>query len=307
MKIKLKYVFIWFIDQLRQPHWVDDLLLNRKAWGAFSVYSHLKRNDHKPQKAYPTKEKALEVAKKMSEQSGATVRTFKCLYCDGWHTYKLEDRHQKLANMLQWLKEQKIVYPTASALDTERIMQADIPDLAQAYGGFRGRTLSAYRQRNAWKPLVESGVRQVIDLREDYASDFYSEICKTLGLEYFYYPVRYEESTIERMVEQFPELCKKIDAGRFYISCANGLHRTDITLCLYWVFYAADKGVAPPPLCGYRQDKGRTTEKIRLMLDAFYDLLTQQTGKPPIPNDVFVKRKEVIDQLGLGTFLLPTL
>ena len=57
------------------------------------------------------------------------------------------------------------------------------------------------------------------------------------------------------MVELFPFFCEKIDNGDFYIACAMGLHRTDIALCTYWVFYAADKGIAPPPIRGYRQEE----------------------------------------------------
>mgnify|MGYP002525889576 FL=1 len=145
--------------------------------------------------------------------------------------------------------------------------------------------------------MVESGIRQVIDLRADYSSDFYSELCQRSGFSYFKYPVAYEDVWIAKMVELFPEFCKLIDNGRFYIACAMGLHRTDIALCIYWVFYAADRGIAPPPICGYRKDKGMNTNKIMRMLNAVYKHMTEKNGVEPIPENVFRERKDVIKEL----------
>ena len=176
-------------------------------------------------------------------------------------------------------------------------MSTGIPDLAQVYGGFRGRTLSSTRQLHAWNTMIESGISQIIDLRADYSSDFYSELCQRSGIRYFKFPVAYEEEWIVKMIELFPEFCRLIDEGRFYIACAMGLHRTDIALCTYWVFYAADKGIAPPPICGYRKDKGLTTNKIMRMLNAVYRYMTEKNGVEPIPEAVFHERKEIIKEL----------
>ena len=85
--------------------------------------------------------------------------------------------------------------------------------------------------------------------------------------------------------------------GHFYIACAHGLHRTDIALCLYWVFYAADKGIAPPPIRGYREDKGLDTHKIMRALNGMYEYMTHRNGKEPMPIETFRKRKEIIKVL----------
>ena len=183
------------------------------------------------------------------------------------------------------------------ALDVERVLSTNIPDLAQVYGGFRGRTLSSTRQLHAWNILIESGITQIIDLRADYSSDFYNELCQRSGISYFKYPVAYEDVWVAKMVELFPEFCTLIDKGGFYIACAMGLHRTDIALCIYWVFYAADKGIAPPPICGYRKDKGMNTNKIMRMLNAVYKNMTEKNGVEPIPINVFLERKEIIKEL----------
>ena len=180
-------------------------------------------------------------------------------------------------------------------LDINRALSTNIPDIHPAYGGLRGRTLSSSRQMYAWKTLVESGLKQVIELRADYKSDLYKDLCEKSGVAYFRFPVAL--NMIEEMAELFPELCEKIDKGNFYIACAMGLHRTDIALCLYWVFYAADKGIAPPRLHGYLKADGRGPEKILRMLNAFYRFKTEKEGQKPIPEDVFKERKEVIIEL----------
>ena len=182
-------------------------------------------------------------------------------------------------------------------LDIERIIQTEIPDIAPVYGGVRGRTISSRRQAYAWKTIVEAGLKQVIDLRKDYTADRYPELCRQYGVGYFHYPIDNDRETIAKMVELFPQLCDKIDSGDFYIACALGLHRTDIALCTYWVFYAADKGIAPPPIRGYRQEEGHNTNKIMRVLNAFYQYKTEIDGKEPMSMEVFKERKKVINDL----------
>lgn len=182
-------------------------------------------------------------------------------------------------------------------LDIERIIQTKVPDIAPVYGGVRGRTLSSRRQAYAWQTMVESGLRQVIDLRKDYSADRFPELCQMYGVDYFYYPIDNDRETIAKMVELFPQFCQKIDRGDFYIACALGLHRTDIALCTYWVFYAADKGIAPPPIRGYRQEDGHNTNKIMRVLNAFYQRLSERDGVEPIPMEVFKERKRVLNEL----------
>ena len=298
-KIKPQYIGCWLKDQLSRPDWFRNLFVNRSAWGAFSIYAHAKRSDGKPKISYVSKVKAEKAAFDMSKQYGYPFITYKCLFCEGWHVSKAvgKDAHGKTTEEIALEKYAVTVSTRSEDLDVERILTTKIPDLAQVYGGFRGRTLSSTRQLHAWTTMVESGIIQVIDLRADYSSDFYSELCQRSGIRYFKYPVAYEDVWIAKMVELFPEFCRLIDNGRFYIACAMGLHRTDIALCTYWVFYAADKGIAPPPICGYRNDKGLTTNKIMRMLNAVYKYMTEKNGVEPIPEIVFHERKNIIKEL----------
>ena len=182
-------------------------------------------------------------------------------------------------------------------LDIERIIQTGIPDIAPVYGGVRGRTISSHKQAYAWKTIVAAGLKQVIDLRKDYSADRYPELCRQYGVDYFYYPIDNDHETIVKMAELFPVFCEKIDQGDFYIACAMGLHRTDIALCTYWVFYAADKGIEPPPIRGYRREDGHDTNKIMRVLNAFYQYMTEKKRKDPMPIEVFKERKKVINEL----------
>ena len=182
-------------------------------------------------------------------------------------------------------------------IDIDRIIQTGIPDIAPVYEGVRGRTMSSRHQAYAWPAIKEAGVKTIIDLREMDKSDKLPYLCNDHGLEYFHYPIDNHVRTIAQMVELFPQFCELIDKGDFYIACAMGLHRTDIALCTYWVFYAADKGIAPPPIRGYRQEDGHNTNKILRVLNAFYKYKTENESKEPMPIEVFKERKKVINEL----------
>lgn len=139
-------------------------------------------------------------------------------------------------------------------------------------------------------------MRVVIDLREDGVYSRLSQLCEKYGMEYFHYPVDNQCGHIAEMVQLYPQLCQHIDAGNFYISCAMGLHRTDIALCVYWMFHVADQGVTPPPIRGYRKKDGHNTNKIMRVLNAMYDYMKEQNGAEPIPMEVFVSRKKIINE-----------
>lgn len=182
-------------------------------------------------------------------------------------------------------------------MNIESALQTNIPDIASVYGGVRGRTISSNQQAYAWKGLIEAGLRQVIDLRQDYKGSRYQDACESRGIAYFHYPVHRGREYVEKMVRQFSMFCSLIDQGDFFISCAQGLHRTDIALCTYWVFHGADAGKEPPQLHGYLQEKGHTAGKIFYVLNTFFDCYTECYKEPPISSDVFRERKLIIEEL----------
>ncbi|KWW25115.1 MAG: Uncharacterized protein F082_1161 [bacterium F082] len=185
-------------------------------------------------------------------------------------------------------------------MDIERILQTNIPDLTPVYGGIRGQTMSSSHQAYAWKAMREAGLKQVIDLRQDYKGDKYMDTCEANGIAYYHYPVHKGKEFIVNMLKEFTTFCELIDKGDFFISCAQGLHRTDIALCTYWVFYGANKVKEPPVLVGYLKEKGHDPGKIFHVLNSFYNLYTEQNGVEPMSIEQFKERKNVINRISKG-------
>lgn len=175
-----------------------------------------------------------------------------------------------------------------------RLQQTRIPDLAPVYGGARGRTMSSRHQAYAWRALKEAGVTTIIDLREKDHTDRLPALCEEYCMQYFYYPVDTAAETIAQMVELFPQFCELIDADNFYIACAMGLHRTDIALNVYWLFHAADQGIQPPAIRGYRQEDGHTIDKLNRVLNALYAAFAVRNGIEPMSQQTFKERKNSI-------------
>ncbi len=179
-------------------------------------------------------------------------------------------------------------------MNYSRLAIAHIPDLVPVYGGVRGRTMSSRHQAYAWRALVEAGVTTIIDLREKDHTDRLPALCEEYDMQYFHYPVDTSVEAIAQMVELFPQFCQLIDAGDFYIACAMGLHRTDIALNAYWLFHAADHGVQPPTIHGYRQEDGHTLDKLNRVLNALYAGFTEHNGVEPMSQQTFKERKSII-------------
>ena len=290
LKLKPHNIPIWLVDQLHRPKWFRNLFMTGNAWAAFSINSHVRASDGQPKVFYPTKEKALKAADKMASKYSVHYSAYKCLFCEGWHVGRNKE------NIIAKTKD-IIIAKHDWRVDIQRMMRSNIPDLLPVYGGFRGRTLSSPRLQYAWKIIVEAGITQMIDLRADYQTDRYAKLCEANHIGYFHYPVEKKRKGIEVLACQFPQFCDIIDHGGFYIACAQGLHRTDSALCLYWVFHGADKGLEAPTLNGFLEAKGRDTRKLMGILNAFYNYLMEQNGNPPMSLDTFKYRKDVIYKL----------
>lgn len=130
-EIKPRYIGLWFKDQLNRPDWFRNMVVDRSAWGVFSIYAHARRSDGKAKAAYTTKVDAEENALKMSKKYGARFVTYKCLFCDGWHVSKTSDRMPTFVEGKTPIEEYN---PTGmnnqGGMDMEKILSLNIPDLA---------------------------------------------------------------------------------------------------------------------------------------------------------------------------------
>ena len=292
--MKIYNIRIWLMEKVMDPHFFRNLFSYRKMWGAFSIYSHKRRSDGKPNISYSSHKKAVKAAESMSRKYGVPFIAYKCLFCDGWHIAKEAEKVADKASVKGWeVPERKS--SESIPLNYDAIKAINVPDLHYVYRGFRGATLSSPRQAHAWRTMIEGGIDQIIDLRSD-VSPHYEELCCRSGVAYFRYPIANDYDTIYEMVEYFREFCSLIDKGKFYIACAMGLHRTDIALCLYWMFYAADRGVKPPVLYGYTRDTGHNTLKIMRIMDKFQNALIENGSFHILPEHIFSERKRILNQ-----------
>lgn len=289
-RISLRNLGIWLADQISHPK----TLIRKKSWGVFSKYAHIRRSDCLPKKSSHNKEKALQTAIFMSKKYGGEYSVYKCVFCDGWHIAKESKTTQR--EIFAQPHKEYLEEVGAKDINLDKILASGIPDIASVYGGVRGRTLSSPKQAFAWPIINECGIRTIIDLREDGIYTRTREICDKYGMEYFYYPVDKSLNHISEMVNMFPKFCNLIDKGNFYIACAMGLHRTDIALCAYWVFYGADKSIVPPAIRGYRKTDGHDTDKIMRVLNAMYKEFAERNGSEIVPLHIFNERKKIIER-----------
>ena len=116
----------------------------------------------------------------------------------------------------------------------------------------RGETLSSKKNRWAIKKLRRYGIESVIDLREKYTSEKYPQMCKSEGLKYYNFPIDSHSISDDEIIRNFPVMFKVMNDGRYYISCAQGLHRTDIALALNYIFNPKAQDV--PIMIGHYHD-----------------------------------------------------
>lgn len=230
----------------------------------------------------------------MAEKYGGLYSVYKCIYCDGWHLAKDAEKsdtsqyREKLTSSFN-----ATVSHNALEVDFNSLLKLDIPDVAAVYGGIRGRTMSSRHQYYACPIIRDCGIYTIIDLREDGIYTRLNELCEKFGLEYFYFPIDTKAENVKYLIDNFENFCKKIDRSHFYIACAMGLHRTDIALCTYWVFYGADKGIIPLEIRGYNQTHGHKMDKVMRFLNAFYNGLSVSEPST-ISLATFNHRKQVL-------------
>ena len=67
-------------------------------------------------------------------------------------------------------------------MNIEAILNTQIENIDVVYGGVRGTTLSSRHNIRHWQIVVDSGVRAIIELRDDDYSDHLCKMCEKSGL-----------------------------------------------------------------------------------------------------------------------------
>lgn len=114
---------------------------------------------------------------------------------------------------------------------SDSVLTLPIANLARVRGNIvRGETLWASRNRKYLSSVKEAGVDTIIDFRTADYTDMFSEFCDKKGLDYRHFPIDKANVADEEIFKVMPILFELLDKHNCYISCQQGLHRTDIAL-----------------------------------------------------------------------------
>ena len=180
-------------------------------------------------------------------------------------------------------------------MNTELILSTNIQNIDTAYGGVRGTTLSSRHNMRYWQTVVDSGIRTIIELRDEDHSNRLCRMCEIHSIRYFAFPMDSYSVPNKVIASRLQEFFELIDNGDFYIACAMGLHRTDMALSIYWMFHGADNGMKPPILRGHIADEklvlDRLNNKVFRRLNSLYAYLVANNIIPVPDCETFAQRK----------------
>ena len=181
-------------------------------------------------------------------------------------------------------------------MNTELILNTGIQNIATVYGGVRGTTLSSRHNMRHWQTVVDSGIRTIIELRDEDHSNRLCRMCEIHSIRYFAFPMDSYSVPNEVIASRLQEFFELIDNGDFYIACAMGLHRTDMALSIYWMFHGADNGMKPPILRGHIADGklllDRLNNKVFRRLNSLYAYLMDNNVVHIPDRETFSQRKK---------------
>ena len=185
-------------------------------------------------------------------------------------------------------------------MNINQLINTGIQNIATVYGGVRGTTLSSRHNMRYWQTVVDSGVRTIIELRNEDHSDRLCRMCEMYGIRYFALPMDSHSVPNEAIALRLREFFELVDNGDFYIACAMGLHRTDMALSIYWLFHGADNGMNPPILRGHIANGelvlDRLNNKVFRRLNSLYAYLMENNITPVPDRETFAQRKrDLID------------
>lgn len=155
---------------------------------------------------------------------------------------------------------------------SDSILNLPIPNIARVSGNIiRGETLWASHNRKFLPSVKEAGVEVIIDFRTADFTDKFSEFCAAKGLKYCHIPIDKANVTDEQLLKSLPNLFHLLDDRNCYISCQQGLHRTDIALAIYYMFHRPD---TVPTLFGHSKRGTFRCDDIMRRLNSLYSALT---------------------------------
>lgn len=290
--MKIKNLLLSIIDQVNREGAFRNIFVTHNALGIFSIHSHISSRSNKPKVEYSSKEAAQKSAQAMSQKLGVHFSVYKCAFCDGWHIGK--NAQNKIVQPERVIKPQ---LPHIQNSYYEQLKNIGIVDFDAVLGkGIRGRTLSSH----PWflPRLKEAGIKNIIDLRTHDTSSKYENLVIEAGMLFHHFEMDSKRTNDRVIIDELPELFKLLDKGSFFISCAMGLHRTDIALSIYYVFHPKVPEEFIPILKGHRVNGKLRLDDIARRLNSLYRNLTEEDyNLLSLPKDYeneFMKRKKLL-------------
>jgi protein tyrosine/serine phosphatase len=90
----------------------------------------------------------------------------------------------------------------------------------------------AQPRENDYKDLAALGITTIVDLRND-PQPYAKKTAEALGMQYVNIPMSDKSYPKEAQIETFVNLLNNPDAGKLYIHCAGGRHRTGVIGAVY--------------------------------------------------------------------------
>lgn len=290
--MKIKNLLLSIIDQVNREGAFRNIFVTHNALGIFSIHSHISSRSNKPKVEYSSKEAAQKSTQAMSQKMGVHFSVYKCAFCDGWHIGK--NAQNKIVQPERVIKPQ---LPHIQNSYYEQLKNIGIVDFDAVLGkGIRGRTLSSH----PWflPRLKEAGIKNIIDLRTHDTSSKYEKLVIEAGMFFHHFEMDSKRTNNRVIIDELPELFKLLDKGSFFISCAMGLHRTDIALSIYYVFHPKVPEECIPTLKGHRVNGKLRLDDIARRLNSLYRNLTEEDyyllSLPRDYENEFTKRKKLL-------------
>lgn len=95
--VKIKNIIRALWEQGPPRRAFRNFCVTRNAWGLFHINSHKRQDTGKLKVMYNTKKSAVRAAESMTKRyEDKHFSVYKCIYCDGYHVGKNNERRQKM-------------------------------------------------------------------------------------------------------------------------------------------------------------------------------------------------------------------
>lgn len=181
-------------------------------------------------------------------------------------------------------------------IDFARLSELGVRNVHPVFGrGARGETLARRcHMGRTLERVRDAGVGTVVDLRTADYNDRLPRRCAAVGLAYLHVPVDARTMPPADLAAALPALFNVLDGSGFYVSCQQGLHRTDVALALHFFFHDDREA---PQMVGHRTKGFLRCDDLMCRMNAMRPFF------PEVADAVFAERRKrflAFNRIGMG-------